>query len=79
MTGKLCQSSSKWVPVSNQESIQQRKEKDGFNLPMLYPLLPLWPQDNGKPSISWLGPGIEKHNLRKLHKQQVDKEIIQMS
>ena len=31
-TGKLCQPSSKWVPVSNKGGIRQRKERAGLCL-----------------------------------------------
>ena len=33
----LCQPSSKWVLVSNQERIRQRKERDGLNLSFALP------------------------------------------
>ena len=31
-TGKLCHSSSKWIPLSNQGRIRQGKERDGLRL-----------------------------------------------
>ena len=36
-TGKLCQPSSKWVPLSVLRRIRQRKERDGLRLALLCP------------------------------------------
>ena len=38
-TRKLCQHSSKWVSVSNQGKIRQRKERDGLRLSFAVPTM----------------------------------------
>ena len=36
-TGKLCQTSRKWVPFSNKGRLRQRKERDGLHLSSAVP------------------------------------------